>query len=132
VTFTDPEVAQAGLTEAEARARYGDAIEVHRFPFTESDRAVAKGKTEGLVKAVTGRRGRILGCSIVGAQAGELIHPWALTLASGLKIGAMASYVAPYPTLGEAGKRAAGAYYTQHLFGNRWVRLAVRLLARLG
>ena len=44
----------------------------------------------------------------------------------------MAGYVAPYPTLGEAGKRAAGAYYTQHLFGNRWIRLAVRLLARLG
>ncbi len=44
----------------------------------------------------------------------------------------MAGYVAPYPTLGEAGKRAAGAYYTQRLFGSRWIRLAVRLLARLG
>ncbi len=132
VTFTDPEIAQAGLTEAEARARHGDAVEVHRFPFTESDRALAEGKPEGLVKVVTGRRGRILGCSIAGAQAGELIHPWALALASRLKIGAMAGYVAPYPTLGEAGKRAAGAYYTQHLFGNRWIRLAVRLLARLG
>ena len=132
VTFTDPEIAQAGLTEAEARARHGDAVEVHRFPFTESDRALAEGKPEGLVKVVTGRRGRLLGCSIAGAQAGELIHPWALALASRLKIGAMAGYVAPYPTLGEAGKRAAGAYYTQHLFGNRWIRLAVRLLARLG
>ena len=132
VTFTDPEIARAGLTEAEARAQYGDAIEVHRFLFSESDRALADGKPEGLVKVVTGRRGRILGCSIAGAQAGELIHPWALALASGLKIGAMAGYVAPYPTLGEAGKRAAGAYYTQRLFGNRWIRLAVRLLARLG
>ncbi len=79
--------------------------------------------------AVTGRRGRILGCSFVGLQAGELIHPWTLALASGLKIGAMAGYVAPYPTLGEAGKRAAGAYYTPRLFGNRWIGLAVSLLS---
>ncbi|MHA1537652.1 MAG: dihydrolipoyl dehydrogenase family protein [Alphaproteobacteria bacterium] len=132
VTFTDPEIAQAGLTEAEARAQFGDAVEVHRFAFAGSDRALADGKPEGLVKAITGRRGRILGCSIAGAQAGELIHPWALALASGLKIGAMAGYVAPYPTLGEANKRAAGAYYTPRLFGNRWIKLAVRVLARLG
>ncbi|MHA1528247.1 MAG: dihydrolipoyl dehydrogenase family protein [Alphaproteobacteria bacterium] len=132
VTFTDPEIAQVGLTESEARAQFGDAVEVHRFAFAEIDRALADGKSEGLVKAIIGRRGRILGCSIAGAQAGELIHPWALALASGLKIGAMAGYVAPYPTLGEAGKRAAGAYFTQHLFANRWIRLAVRVLARLG
>ena len=132
VTYTDPEVAQAGLTEAEAREQFGDAVEVHRFSFAASDRALAEGKPEGLVKAMTGPRGRILGCSIVGVQAGELIHPWALALASGLKIGAMAGYVAPYPTLGEAGKHAAGAYYTPRLFGNRWIKLAVRLLARLG
>ncbi len=132
VTFTDPEIAQVGLTEAEAREQHGDAVEVHRVPFSESDRALTEARSEGLVKAVTGRRGRILGCSIAGAQAGELIHPWALALASGLKIGAMAGYVAPYPTLGEAGKRAAGAYYAPRLFANRWVRLAVRLLARLG
>ncbi len=132
VTFTDPEIAQVGLTEAEAREQHGDAVEVHRFPFSESDRALTEAKPEGLVKAVTGRRGRILGCSIAGAQAGELIHPWALALASGRKIGARAGYVAPYPTLSEAGKRAAGAYYAPRLFANRWVRLAVRLLARLG
>ena len=132
VTFTDPEIAQVGLTEAEARVHHGDAIEVHRFPFAENDRALAEGKACGLVKAVIGRGGQILGCSIVGPQAGELIHPWALALASNLKIKAMAGYVAPYPTLGEAGKRAAGAYYTPRLFGNRWIKFAVRLLARLG
>ena len=132
VTFTDPEIAQVGLTEAEAREGFGDAVEVHRFAFAECDRALADGKPVGLVKAVIGRRGRILGCSIAGAQAGELIHPWSLALASGLKIGAMAGYVAPYPTLGEANKRAAGAYYTPRLFASRWVKLAVRLLARFG
>jgi pyruvate/2-oxoglutarate dehydrogenase complex dihydrolipoamide dehydrogenase (E3) component len=132
VTFTDPEIAQAGLTEAEARERFGAAVEVHRAAFSENDRARAEGEAAGLVKAIVGPRGRILGCSIVGPRAGELIHPWALALASGLKIKAMASYVAPYPTLAEAGKRAAGAYYTPRLFGNRWIRRAVRLLARLG
>ncbi|HUS54534.1 MAG TPA: FAD-dependent oxidoreductase [Thermohalobaculum sp.] len=132
VTYTDPEIAQVGMTEAEAVEQHGSAIEVHRFPFIENDRALAEGKAYGLVKAVIGRGGRIVGCSIVGPQAGELIHPWALALASGLKIKAMAGYVAPYPTLGEAGKRAAGAYYTPRLFGNRWIKLAVRLLARLG
>ena len=132
VTFTDPEIAQAGLTEAEARAVHGDAVEVHRFPFSGNDRAIAEGRTEGLVKAITGRRGRILGCSIAGPEAGELIHPWALALASGLRIGTMAGYVAPYPTRAEASKRAAGAYLAPRLFGSAWIRLAVRLLARLG
>ncbi|HUF86860.1 MAG TPA: FAD-dependent oxidoreductase [Thermohalobaculum sp.] len=132
VTFTDPEIAQVGLTEAEARERHGDAVEVHRVSFADSDRALTEAAAEGLVKAVIGRRGRILGCSIVGARADELIHPWALALDAGLHIKALASYVAPYPTLGEASKRAAGGYYAARLFGNRWIRLAVRLLARLG
>ena len=132
VTFTDPEIAHVGLTEAAARDRHGDRIEIHRFPFAESDRALAEGKTPGLVKVVAGRRGRILGCSIVGPQAGELIHPWAMGLGAGVGLKAMASYVAPYPTLGEASKRAAGAYYAARLFGAPWIRRAVRLLARLG
>lgn len=131
VTFTDPELAQAGLTEARARDRHR-GVEVAHFPFAETDRARAELRTEGLIKAVIGRRGRILGCSIVGAHAGELIQPWALALSAGLKIGAMASHVAAYPTLGEVSKRAAGAYFAPRLFGNRSVRLAVRLLARLG
>lgn len=132
VTFTDPEIAHAGLSEAEARERHGDGVEVHRFPFARNDRAVAEGATAGLVKVVVGRRGRILGCSIVGHGAGELIHPWALALSAGLGIKAMADYVAPYPTLGEAGKRAAGAYFIPRLFGRPWIRRLVGLLARLG
>ncbi len=132
VTFTDPEIAHVGLTEAEARDRHGESIEVHRFPFAESDRALAEGAAEGLVKVMAGRRARILGCSIVGREAGELIHPWAMALSAGLRLKAMADYVAPYPTLGEASKRAAGAYYAARLFDNAWLRRAVRLLARFG
>lgn len=131
VTYTDPEVAQAGLTEARARERHG-SVEVARFPFAENDRARAARETDGLVKAVVGRRGRILGASIVGAHAGELIQPWALALSKGLSIADMAGHVAPYPTLGEASKRAAGAHFGPRLFESRTVKTVVRLISRLG
>lgn len=131
VTFTDPEIAHVGLTEAEARAQHGH-VEVHRLPFAQSDRARTEAAGTGVIKVVAGRSGRILGCSIVGTQAGELIHVWSLALSAGLGLKAMAGYVAPYPTLGEVSKHAASAYYARRLFGRRWVRLALRLLARLG
>ncbi len=130
VTYTDPELAQVGLTEAEAVARHG-GVRILRWPMHDNDRAQAEGATEGLVKAVVGRRGRILGAGIAAAHAGELIQPWTLAIANRLGIGAMASVVAPYPTLGEASKRAAGSYYTATLFGER-TKAIVRLLARLG
>ena len=78
-----------------------------------------------------GRRGKVLGATIVGRGAGELILPWVLAISQGLGIGAMAGVIAPYPTLSEASKRAAGAYYTPKLFGSR-MRTLVRLLQRLG
>jgi len=131
VTFTDPELAQVGLTEAEARDEYGDALEVLRWSFAENDRARAERETEGLVKVMVGKRGRILGATIVGAHAGELIQPWILALQEDLKIGAMASYIAPYPTMGEVNKRAAGSYYTARLFGRR-MKALVRFLSWFG
>ena len=112
VTYTDPELAQAGLTEAEARARHGSAVTVLRWPFAENDRAVAEGRTDGFVKIVTGRRGLILGAGIAGRQAGELIQPWILAMAQGRKISVMTGPVLPYPTRGEAGRRAAIQYFT--------------------
>jgi pyruvate/2-oxoglutarate dehydrogenase complex dihydrolipoamide dehydrogenase (E3) component len=130
VTYTDPELAQVGATEEEARGRAG-GVGVLRWPFAENDRARADGVTDGFVKVVTGPGGRILGASIVGAHAGELIQVWALAISHGLKVGAVASMIAPYPTLGEASKRAAGAFYTPTLFGPRTRRL-VRLLSRFG
>ncbi|MEM1160404.1 MAG: FAD-dependent oxidoreductase [Pseudomonadota bacterium] len=132
VTYIDPEVAHVGLTEAEAREEHGDAVEIARFAFDENDRARAELKTDGLVKAIIGKRGKILGCSMVGASAGELIQPWALAVSKNLKIGDMAGHVAAYPTLGEVSKRAAGAYFTPRLFESDRVKLIVRLLARLG
>jgi pyruvate/2-oxoglutarate dehydrogenase complex dihydrolipoamide dehydrogenase (E3) component len=111
VTYTDPELAHIGLTETEAKKIYGDTVKVLRWPFAENDRAQAEGKTKGLVKIIIGKRGRILGASIVGKNAGELIAPWILAITQKLKISAMASIVLPYPTMNEASKRAAITNY---------------------
>ena len=88
VTYTDPELAHVGLTEAQARAAHGDDITVLRWPFDENDRAQTERETDGLVKVGDDHNGRILGASIVGAQAGELIQVWVLAIAQRLKIGA--------------------------------------------
>jgi pyruvate/2-oxoglutarate dehydrogenase complex dihydrolipoamide dehydrogenase (E3) component len=130
VVYGPPELAQVGLDETAAMARHGK-IHVLRWPFAENDRARTDLRTDGLVKVVTDRRGRILGAGIVGAQAGELILPWVLAVAEGLSIRAMAGIVAPYPTLGEASKRAAGSFFTGRLFSERTRRI-VRALIRLG
>jgi pyruvate/2-oxoglutarate dehydrogenase complex dihydrolipoamide dehydrogenase (E3) component len=131
VTYTDPELAHVGLAEAAARARHGNDIAILRSAFHENDRAQTERTTHGLVKLVTRRNGRILGATILGPQAGELIHPWVLAIGQGLKIQAMAGMIAPYPTLGEAGKRAAGSFYLAKLFGAR-TKSVVRFLARFG
>ena len=130
VTYTDPEVAQVGLTEAQARERHGEVVRVSRWSFAENDRARAERATEGFIKVVTGKRGRVLGVTLVGRHAGELLQPWILAITQGLKIGAMAGIIAPYPTLGEINKRAAGTYFTDALFGPR-TRRVVGLLQRL-
>jgi pyruvate/2-oxoglutarate dehydrogenase complex dihydrolipoamide dehydrogenase (E3) component len=111
VTYTDPELAHVGLTEKDAKTQHGDAVRVLRWPFHDNDRAITEGKTKGLVKIVTAKNGKILGCSIVGPNAGDLIAMWALAITQGLKVSAIAGMVLPYPTLGEAGKRAAITYY---------------------
>lgn len=131
VTYSDPELAQVGLTEAAARAQHGDGLTVLTSPFAGNDRARAEGASEGLIKVVATRRGRILGASIVGAHAGEQIALWCLAIARRQSVGAIAGLILPYPTLAEAGKGAAGRFYTPTLFGPRTRRI-VRLLARLG
>jgi pyruvate/2-oxoglutarate dehydrogenase complex dihydrolipoamide dehydrogenase (E3) component len=130
VTYTDPELAHVGLTEAQARER-GVAVDAVRWEFKDNDRAQTERETKGFAKALVDRRGRIHGATIVGERAGELIQPWVLAIAGGLKIGALAQFIAPYPTFGEASKRAAGAYYTPKLFSER-TRKLVRLLLRFG
>jgi pyruvate/2-oxoglutarate dehydrogenase complex dihydrolipoamide dehydrogenase (E3) component len=128
VTFCDPELAQVGLTEAAAR-QAGHAVTVLTQPLAGNDRAQAEAATAGLIKLVVGRRGRVLGASIVGRNAGELIGLWALAIANSIAVGKVASLVLPYPTLGEVSKRAAGGWYTPRLFSTR-TRAIVGLLQR--
>ena len=128
-TYTNPELAQVGLTEAQAHKAHGSALEVIRFPYAQNDRAIAERKTDGLIKVMV-VKGRPVGASIAGAQAGELIQTWALALANNLKMKHIAAMVAPYPTLGEINKRAAGAYFSPRLFDNPKVKTVVRLVQR--
>ena len=126
VTYTDPELASVGRGEAAAKAQ-NIAHEVVRWTFAENDRARTERATEGLVKLVVSQKGRVLGAAIAGAQAGELILPWVMAVASKAKMSTMAGLIAPYPTRGEAGKRAAGAYFTPRLFSARTRKLVAFL-----
>ncbi len=110
-TYTDPELAQVGMTEAQAKEK-GGAISILRWPYAENDRAQTERKTEGFIKVIAGRKGRILGVGIVGANAGEMINIWALAVAKGLTLRDMTAYVPPYPTMTEIGKRAAITYFS--------------------
>jgi len=131
VTYTAPELAQVGLSEAQAKDKYGADIRILRWPFHENDRAQAEGKTEGLVKAITTKKGVILGCGIAGPMAGELIQTWVLAMTQKIKIGGVATMIAPYPTFGEVSKRAAGSFFTQSLFSEK-TRKIVQFLAKFG
>ena len=128
--FTDPEVAQAGLTEEQARQQYGK-IQVYRWPYFENDRAQAELATHGMVKVVTDRKGIIRGAGIVGAQAGELIQMWSLAMTQGLAIKNMAQWMSPYPTLSEINKRAAFGYYATAA-ANPLLRKVIGWLRKLG
>jgi pyruvate/2-oxoglutarate dehydrogenase complex dihydrolipoamide dehydrogenase (E3) component len=130
VTYTEPELAQTGLTEAQARAR-GIKMQILRWPYHDNDRAQAERETHGHIKVITTRKGQILGASIVGAQAGELIAMWTLAIAQGLNIRSLTGVVLPYPTLSEIGKRAAIDYFTPSLT-NPWVRRIIAWLRIFG
>lgn len=130
VTYTDPELAQVGLTEEEARHSIHD-IRVLHADFSDIDRALTEGAIEGFLKVILSKRGRVLGATIVGANAGELILPWTLAISQGLGIRALAEMIVPYPTLSEITKRAAGSYYTPSLFSER-TRKLVRVLGIFG
>lgn len=131
VTYTDPELAHVGMSEAGAREAFGARVKALTWPLAENDRARAERDTRGFIKVVVGKKGKILGASIVGTGAGDLIQPWVLALSQGLKIGAFTSIVAPYPTRGEISKRVAGEYYTPTLFSPR-TRWLVKLLSVFG
>ncbi len=129
VTYTDPELAHVGQTEAQAKSADPAAKSI-TWPFAENDRAQAERATEGFIKAVVGKSGQILGAAIVGRHAGELILPWVLAVQKRLGMRDMTSIIAPYPTLSEVSKRVAGAWFTPQLFSKR-TRQVVSLMQRL-
>ena len=130
VAYTEPELSQAGLTEAQARQTYGARVVVLRADLGVNDRALAEGKASGFVK-VMAVSGRPVGATIVGPQAGELIAFWALAIAQGTKMSAIAGVILPYPTLSESAKRVAGAFFSDQLFANPRLKQFVRLVQRI-
>jgi len=130
VTYSDPELAQIGVTEEAARRDHGDVVVTHQ-PVAGNDRAHTDRHEAGFLKIVSNRRGRVLGVTIVGVQAGELLAPWCLAMARGLKLSAVAGPMLPYPTLSEMGKRAAGQFYAGRLFSPA-TRKLVRVLRWFG
>jgi len=105
-TFTDPELARVGLTERQARDRYGDDVFVLKQPFAGVDRAQAEAATEGFAKIITTGKGEILGAHLVGPSAGELIHEIVLAMANKLPVSALTG-IHIYPTLAEVNSKAA-------------------------
>jgi len=127
---TDPELAHIGLTEAQA-AKHRRRLAILRWPYGENDRARAERKTEGHIKLVAARNGDILGVTIAGAGASELIGIWTLALSKGLGLKDMASSIPPHPTMGEIGKSAAITYFANKA-RKPLARGVVRLLQLFG
>jgi pyruvate/2-oxoglutarate dehydrogenase complex dihydrolipoamide dehydrogenase (E3) component len=128
--YTEPELAQTGLTEAQARARKLK-FRILRWSYHDNDRAQAERETHGHIKVITTRKGNILGATIVGAQAGELIAMWTLAIAQGLNVRGLTGIVLPYPTLSEIGKRAAIDFFTPSLT-SPWARRIIAWLRIFG
>lgn len=124
VVYTEPEIAGIGLTEAAAREKHGDDVRVVHWEFEENDRAIAERHTAGGVKIVARKNGVILGASIVGDYAGEIIHMISVAMTNKVKISGLAQIISPYPTRSEAVKRAAGSWYTDTIFSPRTRKLA--------
>jgi len=114
VTFTEPQLARLGLNERDAKER-GVEVEVTRYDFADLDRAIADESASGFVKVLTPPgKDQILGATIVGPQAGELISQFTLAMKNGIGLNKLLSTIYPYPTLGEANKFAAGNWKKAH------------------
>lgn len=115
-TFTSPEVAQVGKTEAELRAD-GERFETYTFPFSKLDRAITDGATDGHVKVMARRwTGRILGASVVGERAGEIAAVFAVARCGGVSMATLSSTIVAYPTYGLAARRAADQWLVRKAF----------------
>jgi pyruvate/2-oxoglutarate dehydrogenase complex dihydrolipoamide dehydrogenase (E3) component len=123
-TYTDPEVARVGLTEAEARAEWGDRAGVYRYDHDSLDRALCDGEPDGLTKLVLDPKGRIAGAHVVGPRAGETIHEAVLAVRQRLKLSDLSGMIHVYPTYPESLKRAADAWLRAKYSGGLARRVA--------
>jgi len=130
VTYTDPEIAHVGLNEEQV-SKLNEKIQILEGQYAENDRATTENATRGKIKVIVTKNGQILGVSIVGREAGELLIPWCMAIKNRLKISALADIIVPYPTLSEINKSVAGQFYTPLLFSPKIQRL-VRFLMKLG
>ncbi|NNU16402.1 FAD-dependent oxidoreductase [Parvularcula sp. ZS-1/3] len=126
VTYTEPELAHVGLTQAQLKER-GIDFEVVRAPYHDNDRANAEGETEGIVKVLVGKDGKIWGADMVGLHAGEVVQQYALAVANGLKMDAFDKMISPYPTLGEISKAASDEWSFKKTF-TAFNKAAIKLL----
>ena len=130
VTYCEPELGQIGLTESQARKEFGDKVKTVEFHFDENDRAIAEGDTVGGVKLVVGKGDKILGASVLGAGAGDILQIIGFAASNGQTVKALTNFISPYPTRAEVVKRAGSKYYQPLVFGNSAKRL-VGLLQRI-
>lgn len=126
-TFTDPELARVGLIEGEAR-KQNDNIKIYRYPFKDHDRAVIDRETEGLIKLVCDKKGKILGASILGVGAGDLINEYIFAMKNNLPLYKISGTVHIYPTMGQIVKRGADQYYREKLFSGWFPKLSKFLI----
>ena len=131
VTFTDPELASIGLSEAEARERLGRDPVVLRHDYAESDRALTAGTARGFAKLITGRRGRLLGATVVAPAAGESIAELAALLRRRGRVSELSQTIHAYPTYGEGPVRAAEEWWNDRVLTPRARRVLKPLLAML-
>jgi pyruvate/2-oxoglutarate dehydrogenase complex dihydrolipoamide dehydrogenase (E3) component len=130
VTYTDPEIAQIGMTEAAAVRKHGKRLRVVRVAYADNDRAQAEGRPEGLLKVVAKTNGEVLGASIRGAHAGELAPLWVLAIQRGLRLKHIAAIISPYPGWSELNKAAAVEFF-KPVLASATVQRLVRVLSWL-
>jgi pyruvate/2-oxoglutarate dehydrogenase complex dihydrolipoamide dehydrogenase (E3) component len=129
VTYTDPELAQIGLTEDAAREQFGSKVDVNRQDFSHNDRAIAEGDVRGFMKVIRAK-GKVVGVTIVGRGAGELLLPWAQVIMGKANTFGLGGAIVPYPNRSDISKAAAFAIHEPAVFGpwsKRWARFVSSL-----
>lgn len=128
-TFTEPEAARVGLTEREAREKFGDGVKIYKSAFADNDRAQAESETEGFVKIVA-HNNRIVGAHLVGAHAGELVHEFVWAMRENLKVSELNKIIRVYPTLAKSAQAVGTEATLETLkspFVQRWFKRYLKI-----